>query len=177
MPADADETLAQQFQELERKSGNYKAKGVRYEVVPTTALNRIKTSVFDSISAAKASIKKLSATIATHVAEIESLHTTLQETTHQLNTVTASQDKMTFLGVVVKKNTYRFIFWAVVFILLLLLSFFIYKFSKSSALTRQARTALVDLEKEYEAHKRRALEREQKISRELQDELNKQKKQ
>jgi hypothetical protein len=32
------------------------------------------------------------------------------------------------------------------------------------------------LEEEYQNHRRRALEREQKISRQLQDELNKQKK-
>ena len=39
----------------------------------------------------------------------------------------------------------------------------------------QARDLLSDTEKEFEAYKAKALEREQKVRRELQDELNKQK--
>ena len=35
---------------------------------------------------------------------------------------------------------------------------------------------ILDLEAEYEEHRRRALEREQRISRQLQDEINKYKK-
>ncbi|MEM9868666.1 MAG: tRNA (guanine-N1)-methyltransferase, partial [Bacteroidota bacterium] len=66
--------------------------------------------------------------------------------------------------------------WGIIAILTLLLFLFIYKFRNSNFLTQQAKTALADLEKEYEDHRRRALEREQKISRRLQDELNKQKK-
>jgi hypothetical protein len=56
------------------------------------------------------------------------------------------------------------------------LAFFIYKFRSSNTLTQQAKSALADLEEEYEQHRRRALEREQKISRELHDERNKNKK-
>ncbi|MEX0314527.1 MAG: tRNA (guanine-N1)-methyltransferase, partial [Allomuricauda sp.] len=60
--------------------------------------------------------------------------------------------------------------------LLLFLLLFIYRFRNSNVLTSQAKEALADLEKEFEEHRRRALEREQKISRQLQDELNKNKK-
>ena len=43
-------------------------------------------------------------------------------------------------------------------------------------LTQEAKTSLDELEIEYEEHRRRALEREQKISRQYQDEINKNKK-
>ena len=66
--------------------------------------------------------------------------------------------------------------WTIITGLLLLLLFFIYKFRQSNILTQEAKSGLSDLEMEYEDHRRRALEREQKISRQLQDELNKHKK-
>lgn len=170
-----DETLVGQFKELERKSGNYRANGIRYEVVKVGDLYRIKGNIFDSINTSNATIKDLSATISSNKAEIEDLNSKLQETTNNLNNVTEEKDSMSFFGALVSKGTYKLILWAIIFGLLLFLIFFIYKFRNSNFLTHQAKTALADLEKEYEQHRRRALEREQKISRQLQDELNRQK--
>jgi len=171
-----DETLVGQFQELERKSGNYRANGIRYEVIRLTDLNKIKTSIFDSVSNANTSIKDLSATIARNKSEIDGLNAKLQETTNNLKNVTEEKDSMSFFGALVSKGTYNFILWSIIFGLLLFLLFFIYRFRNSNFLTHQAKTALADVEREYEDHRRRALEREQKISRQLQDELNKNKK-
>ena len=82
---------------------------------------------------------------------------------------------MSFFGALVSKGTYKLILWGIILGLMLFLLFFIYKYRNSNFLTHQAKTALADLEKEYEQHRRRSLEREQKISRQLQDELNRQK--
>ncbi len=170
-----DETLVGQFQELERKSGNYRANGIRYEVVKVGDLYRIKGNIFDSINTANATIKDLSSTITSNKAEIEDLNSKLQETTNNLKNVTEEKDSMSFFGALVSKGTYKLILWAIIFGLMLFLLFFIYKYRNSNFLTHQAKTALADLEKEYEQHRRRSLEREQKISRQLQDELNRQK--
>lgn len=175
--SDEDKTLVGQFEELERKSTNYRSgNGVPYEVVRLSSLNEIKRNIFDSINTANKSIKDLSATIAANKSEIEDLNAKLQDTTEKLNTVTDEKDSMSFFGAMVGKGTYKFILWSIIFGLMLFLLFFIYKFRNSNFLTQQAKTALADLEQEYEDHRRRALEREQKISRQLQDELNKQKK-
>ncbi|MDC6364989.1 MULTISPECIES: tRNA (guanine-N1)-methyltransferase [Flavobacteriaceae] len=171
-----DQSLVGQFRELERKSGNYSANGIRYEVIRLSALNQIKKNIFDSINTANSSIKDLSATITANKAEIEDLNTKLQDTTQKLNTTTKEKDSISFFGALISKGTYKFLLWAIIVALLLFLLFFIYKFRNSNTLTHQAKTALADLEQEYEDHRRRALEREQKISRQLQDELNKQKK-
>ncbi|PWL38610.1 tRNA (guanine-N1)-methyltransferase [Flagellimonas aquimarina] len=171
-----DETLVGQFRELERKSGNYRANGIRYEVIRLVDLNKIKTNIFDSINNANASIKELSATIARNKSEIDGLNAKLQETTNNLKNVTDEKDSMSFFGAMVGKGTYKLILWSIILGLLLFLLFFIYRFRNSNFLTHQAKTALADVEREYEDHRRRALEREQKISRQLQDELNKNKK-
>nr|WP_299388856.1 tRNA (guanine-N1)-methyltransferase [Allomuricauda sp.] len=171
-----DPSLVGQFQRLEKKSGNYRANGIRYEVVKVVDLNRIKSNIFDSINTANASIKELSSTITNNKSEIEDLNAKLQETSNNLKKVTEEKDSMPFFGAMVSKSTYKLILWGIIFGLLLFLLLFIYKFRNSNALTSQAKTALSDLEQEFEEHRRRALEREQKISRQLQDELNKNKK-
>lgn len=172
-----NQSLRDQFEELERKSTNYRSgNGVPYEVIKLSGLNELKANIFDTISTANKTIKDLSATITANTAEIESLNSKLQETTNNLNEVTEEKDSISFFGALISKGTYNFILWSIIFGLLLLLLFFIYRFRNSNFLTQQAKSALAELEEEYENHRRRALEREQKISRQLQDELNKQKK-
>ncbi|MEM9363269.1 MAG: tRNA (guanine-N1)-methyltransferase [Bacteroidota bacterium] len=171
-----DQSLVSQFRALEKKSGNYSANGIRYEVVRLTDLNRIKKSIFDSINTANASIKQLTATIEGNTSEINGLNAKLQETTGSLTQVTNEKDSISFFGALLSKGTYKGIVWGIIAILTLLLFLFIYKFRNSNFLTQQAKSALAELEKEYEDHRRKALEREQKVSRRLQDELNKQKK-
>ncbi|WP_431161667.1 tRNA (guanine-N1)-methyltransferase [Flagellimonas beolgyonensis] len=176
-PVSGNQSLKEQFEELERKSTNYRSgNGVPYEVIKLSGLNELKANIFDTISTANKTIKDLSATITANTAEIESLNSKLQETTNKLNEVTEEKDSISFFGALISKGTYNFILWSIIFGLLLLLLFFIYRFRNSNFLTQQAKSALAELEEEYENHRRRALEREQKISRQLQDELNKQKK-
>lgn len=174
--APTDNSLKGQFEELERISGNYRSNGIRYEVVKLTDLYAVKNNIFDSLKTYGKAIKDLSATIESNEAEIGTLNSKLQQTTDKLANVTEEKDSISFFGALIGKGTYNFILWSIIFGLLLLLLFFIYRFRNSNALTQQAKTALEELEEEYENHRRNALEREQKISRQLQDELNKQKK-
>src|SRR5690606_17514558 len=173
---ETDNSLKGQFEELERISGNYRSNGIRYEVVKLTDLYAVKNNIFDSLKTYGKAIKDLSATIESNEAEIGTLNSKLQQTTDKLANVTEEKDSISFFGALIGKGTYNFILWSIIFGLLLLLLFFIYRFRNSNALTQQAKTALEELEEEYENHRRNALEREQKISRQLQDELNKQKK-
>ena len=58
--------------------------------------------------------------------------------------------------------------------MLLALTYFIFKFSKSNVLTKEAKSNLIEVEQEFEQHRKKTLEREQKLRRQLQDEINKQ---
>ena len=73
------------------------------------------------------------------------------------------------------KTGYNTILWSIITGLLAFLLFFIYRFKASNTITKQANALLADTEAEFENYKAKALEREQKVRRELQDELNKQK--
>jgi len=168
--------LADQFEFITKKSGNYNANGIRYEVVKASNIAKLRRNVLDSMKVVNQKVLDLQAEISGNETVISSLNSKLSETTANLTSVTEEKDSMSFFGILVSKGTYNFILWAAIAALLGLLLLFIYKFRNSNTLTQEAKTALVDVEHEYEQHRRRALEREQKISRQLQDELNKQKK-
>ncbi|HAF78922.1 MAG TPA: tRNA (guanine-N1)-methyltransferase [Maribacter sp.] len=168
--------ISNQFDYIAKRSGNYRADGVRYEVVKESNLFKIRKNVLDSIAAMNKKTGELKATIAEHETTITSLNKKLEETTTNLGLVTEEKDSMSFLGLPVSKGTYNFVLWTIIGALFLTLGLFIYKFRNSNILTQEAKQNLSELEVEYEDHRRRALEREQKISRQLQDEINKQKK-
>lgn len=166
-------TIENQFEYLYKSSGNYNSEGRRYEVVRAVSLDKLRDNVLDSINASSSMAAQLKATIASHEATISSLNEQLKETTDNLTEVTEEKDSMSFLGIPVSKGTYNFILWTIILGLLLLLLLFVYRFRRSNYLTQEAKANLADLETEYEDHRRRALEREQRISRQLQDEINK----
>lgn len=171
-----DTSIQGQFETLIRKSTNYRQNGKRYEVVRLLEMNALQKNVLDTIKTANATIGTLKSTIAENETAISSLNTKLDETTKNLNRITEEKDSMPFFGSLVSKSTYKLIVWSIIIGLLIFLALFIFKFRNSNILTQQAKTALADLEEEYEQHRRRALEREQKISRELHDERNKNRK-
>ena len=168
--------ISNQFDFIAKRSGNYRADGIRYEVVKETNLFKIRKNVLDSIDAMNKKTGELKSTIAEHETTITSLNKKLEETTTNLSSVTEEKDSMSFIGIPVSKGTYNFILWTIIGGLFLLLGLFIYRFRNSNILTQEAKQNLSELEVEYEDHRRRALEREQKISRQLQDEINKHKK-
>ncbi len=171
-----DNSIQGQFNVLKKKSTNYNQNGKRYEVVRLLQLNALQKNILDSIDTANSTIGTLKATIAENETEISALNSKLNEATTNLNKLTEEKDSMPFLGSMVSKGTYKLITWSIILVLVIFLALFVYKFRNSNTLTRLAKSNLSDLEEEYEQHRRRALEREQKISRKLQDEINKNKK-
>ncbi|MGB5648037.1 tRNA (guanine-N1)-methyltransferase [Muriicola sp.] len=166
-------SINSQFEYLYQKSGNYRADGKRYEVVRTLNLDKLRQNVIDTINAANKKASELQSVINTQESTISSLNQKLEETTNSLTSVTDEKDSMSFLGAQVSKATYNIILWTVILGLFMLLLLFVFKFRQSNVLTQEAKSNLADLESEYEDHRRRALEREQRISRQLQDEINK----
>ena len=60
--------------------------------------------------------------------------------------------------------------------LIVFLAIFIGRFKQSNSITKDIKNRLKETEEEFDNHRKVALEREQKVRRQLQDELNKQKK-
>lgn len=170
-------TLESQFDYMFKKSFRWTdpKTGLRYKTIKVNDLYKFKGNALDSLKSAKAKYVESNATIATQRQEIESLKTDLGKTNENLTSVTEEKDSISFLGIPMSKAGYNSILWSIIAALSVLLVIFIGRFKRSNTITIDARNAKAEIEEEYESHRQRSLEREQKLRRELQDEINKQK--
>ncbi len=164
--------IEEQFDIVIQKSGRYQ----EYKVIKQVWVNKLKANTLDSIRTLKSKLTDTNLQIAKQESTITGLEESLAKTNENLAAVTNEKDSMSFFGASVTKSTYMTIMWLIIAGLLLLLGFFIFKFKNSNTITQQAKKTLAETEAEFEDHRRRALEREQKVMRKLQDEINKQRK-
>lgn len=169
-------TIDNQFEYIFVKSGNFKGtNGQRYEAVKQDWLFKLKANVLDSLKTTYQDLDKLEARVSSQEKEIEDLKLNLSNTKSELDNTISEKDSMQLFGMQMSKPNYSLILWSIVGILSALLLFFIYKYRNSNAITKQAKLSLVETEEEFEEHRRNALEREQKVRRQLQDMINEQK--
>lgn len=167
-------SINDQFEFVIRKSSNWKdQKGQSYKVIKQNIIFTLKEHVLDSLHAIHAALNDANGMIKNQKLEINRLTTELGQVQDELEKTQKEKDSMSLLGQQLKKSSYRKITWAVIGILLALLLTFIVKYKSSSAITLSTEKKLSDLENEYADHRRISLEREQKIKRQLQDEINK----
>lgn len=170
-------TIESQFEYIFRKSGNFKGtNGQPYEAVKTAWLLKLRNHVKDSLNEIRKDLSETQKVVKTQANEITQLKSNLSKTQTDLDTTNSEKDSMSLFGMQMSKTGYNTLLWSIIGGLLALLLLFIYKFKNSNAVTRQAKKSLSEIEDEFDEHRKTALEREQKVRRQLQDEINKQKK-
>ena len=163
--------IHQQFDYLITKSNNYQD----YKVVKKVLLNQLKNNTIDSINDLNKNLQLKDAVIKKQDSQISELNSKLILVSKNYETVSKEKDQLNFLGIATSKTIYNTLIWSLIGVLILIIIILIYKFIECNRVTKHAKNQLLDLEKEYEDHRRIALEREQKVRRQLQDEINKQK--
>lgn len=169
---DKTNSIDNQFTTLVNESGNYQT----YKIVPKVKLQQLQTNVNEAMS-------KLQSVIDNHASATQAQADSLQSLTNQLETTKADlaiaverEESFQVLGMSTQKSTFTSIVWSIIGILILALAFFVVRFKKSHGITREANLRLEETEQELEDLRKSSLEREQKIRRQLQDEINKHKK-
>ena len=170
-----DGTIDNQFEYVIQKSYTYRGNGKIYKNVERHWLYTLKAHTLDSLKALQDKLDTTNKVVNTQQTEINQLKTNLATTQGTLDTTNLEKDSMSLLGLQMSKTNYNLLMWGIIGALLALLLIFIYKFKNSNVITKTAKNNLADIEEEFEEHRRNALEREQKVRRQLQDELNKQK--
>lgn len=169
-------SIDDQFEFVIRKSSNWRdERGQSYEVIKRNMILTLKAHTLDSIKALENQINNANDLINTQKSEIDNLKSNLANTQTNLENTNKEKDSMSLLGLQMSKASYNILMWGIIAGLLVLLLIFIFKFKNSNVVTKAAKKALVETEEEFEEHRRIALEREQKVRRQLQDEINKQK--
>ncbi|MFD1162492.1 MULTISPECIES: tRNA (guanine-N1)-methyltransferase [Hwangdonia] len=169
-------TINNQFEYVLKKSGNFKGtNGQAYEAVKRSLFLTLQSHTIDSLNTLKSKLENSKNTVETQQKEINDLKTALNSTQSTLEATNLEKDSMSLLGMQMSKTNYNVLMWTIIAGLLALFILFVYKFNNSNAVTRDAKKALAEIEEEFDEHRRTALEREQKVRRQLQDEINKQK--
>ncbi|WP_026837906.1 hypothetical protein [Gillisia sp. JM1] len=166
---ESENPVEDEFTRIIEGSNDYQG----YKVVDYNDLVKLKQNTANFISNLNNEIVTQKNTIDQQQKEVIQLKNNLESTQDNLKEVTAEKDAITFLGMPFSKGTYMALMWGIVAILILFLLFFIFQFKKGHAQTSEARNNLIATDKEFDEYKAKALVKEQRLGRLLQDERNK----
>lgn len=162
-------TLNEQFENLVEKANSWQT----YKIIDRAKLGNYQKNVLDSLQSVKSKIQAQQEVINNHEEEVKKLNNNISELQNNLERTQNEKDSINFLGILLSKGTYSLMMWSIVLILTCLLLFYVYKYINGSAITRKSLQDLQELQDEYENYRKSAIEREQKVRRQLQDEINK----
>lgn len=163
-------TVENQFKKLYKNSNNYQI----YKVIKKNEFLSLQKNILDSVKVIKEDAVSKQLKINEQLKNITSLQTKIDTLKSNLSVSIEKEDAISFIGIPLKKGTYNSILWSIIGALLFGLAFFIYRFKNSNTVTKETKDLLIDVEHEFEQYKRNSIDKEQKLRRQLQDEINKQ---
>jgi hypothetical protein len=169
---DTKKSIENQFEEIYKKSNSYQA----YKIIKKRYYQDLKQNTLDSLERSKKIISDKDRLLFTQKNKLKKDSILLSKTTLELKDSIKREKSISFLGILVSKKFYNLLLWGIVIILLMSLSLFIVKFIRNNRTTKKAQRNVIDLEEEFELFRKKSVQREQKLRRQLQDEINKQRK-
>lgn len=164
-------TLANQFDYVIQKSNNFQ----EYKVVKRDYLMLLKKNSIDSVGRFKNELVSLKSQFSNHASIVAQLNDTLKATNEELTTLKTAQDNVSLFGSPISKTNYNIVMWGIVIVLFLILIVFLFQLKSAKSIAHEVKNNVEKIEEEFEDYKHKALEKEQKLGRQLQDEINKHK--
>tara|TARA_B110001450_G_scaffold194464_1_gene182759 strand:+ start:269 stop:844 length:576 start_codon:yes stop_codon:yes gene_type:complete len=165
-------SISNQFDNIYKKSTNYK----NYKVILKEQYLNLKLNVLDSIKDSKRLILEIEYTLNNKNSTLKKTKEKLVTSELNLKEAIRKGNSITFIGMQLNKTSYNLLLWFIIILLVATSAYFVFKFKKSMALTKEAQRVLIESEQALEIHQKKSLVKEQKLRRQLQDEINKQKK-
>jgi preprotein translocase subunit SecF len=159
-----------EFDRLYRVSTNYK----EYKVINKEKFLNLKQQVLDSSKASQNLLIEKNNLLKAAKLDNKKNQDLLTLTKLTLETALKKENSISLFGIQLSKFIYNLLLWTLILLLLVLVIYLSFKFQKNNFLTKRAEQNLKNVEYEYEQYRKKALEREQKLRRTLQDEINKQ---
>ena len=162
--------LSKQFEQVYRRSSSYKD----FKVIRKTTFQDLKENTLNSIKSIDEKLKIESLKNTRLEQEINNITKTHLELDLKLSNAIQEKNTISFVGLKLKKNTFKIIIWSIFFMLIILICYLAYKLKDCVKITSQAKKELIRVEEEFNSYKKKSLVRDQKLRRQLQDEINKQ---
>ncbi|MGV7106211.1 hypothetical protein [Flavobacterium sp. U410] len=165
----AQTKLENQVEHLLNNSLNYK----NYKVVDKQTMFSFKNELESFLNISNQARVNFQKELEGKMNQISALDESLQSL--QTENIQLKNEKHTinFLGMAINKYAYITMLWGLFFTSLLVIGFFALKFVRANEVTKSSKSILSNLEDEYEAFRRSSIEREQKLRRELFNEMKK----
>jgi hypothetical protein len=158
-------SIANQFEYIYKNSNNFQ----EYKVVKRTNLDQLKSNILDSMKTMRGEVITIKGVLANKNDSIANLNTSLQVTENDRQAAIDAKDNFSFLGMGIEKSVYSTMMWLIVIGLAAALGFFSFQYTRSSSKIRKAQKDLLEVQEEFENHRKNTLDRERKLKRELVD--------
>lgn len=159
--------LPTQFQVLLAQSKSFDAD---FKVIRKSNIEIIQKNVSDSISKYTKEIAKLKDTKSSTIANVTSLKDSLDNAQAELAVERKKTDSISFLGIDFGKGLYHSIVWAIIGVLALILIIIAASFRKAKVDAVEHKKTAEEALQDFQVFKKKAMETEQKLKRQLLDE-------
>lgn len=159
--------IQSQFQVLLNQSRNQDAD---FKIIRKSNIDIIQRNVADSITKYTKEIATLKSSSSSSVQQVQSLKDSVQTLSQSLKVEQGKTDSISFLGIDFGKSSYHTLVWSIIIVLALALFIILVSFRKAKVNAVEHQKTAEEVQNEYQAHKKKALEMEQKLKRQLLDE-------
>jgi hypothetical protein len=163
------QTLRERYLVMKMKSQNYQ----EYKVIKENILDGMWKIVLDTMTAKQAAIRKSQSEINNLQAELNKNIETLKAKENSMNDVVYASTHIRVLGIDFDKGFFAGMFGAILIIAGLVLAGVLYSMKVLKKNLNEKESLATAISSEYEEYKRKAMDKQTKLSRELQNERNK----
>jgi hypothetical protein len=163
------QTLRERYLVMKMKSQNYQ----EYKVIKENILDGMWKIVLDSMSAKQAAIRKSQTEANNLQAELNKNIETLKAKENSMNDIVFASTHIRVLGIDFDKGFFAGMFGAILIIAGLVLAGVLYSMKVLKKNLNEKESLATAISSEYEEYKRKAMDKQTKLSRELQNERNK----
>ncbi len=158
-------TITSQFDYIYRVSNGFQ----EYEVVKKAYLEQLKSNVLDSVQTLSKKVSDLNLQMSSLNDSVSIVKERLSAEMEEKNQAIADRDNFNFLGIGIQKTVYSTMMWTLVAILSGALAFFAMQYFKSFGRIKKAEKDFLEVQEEFDQHRKNTLDRERKLKRELID--------
>ena len=163
------QTLRERYLVMKMKSQNYQ----EYKVIKENILDGMWKIVLDTMNAKQAAIRKSQSEINNLQAQLDKNIETLKAKENSMNDIVYASTHIRVLGIDFDKGFFAGMFGAILIIAGLVLAGVLYSMKVLKKNLNEKEELASAISNEYEDYKRKAMDKQTKLSRELQNERNK----
>jgi len=158
------------FNLIYNTSSSYK----EFKVIRKSRFVNLRDQVSDSVKLLNNELNLKEEKINTLEQDLNNINKVLLKNIAEKKAAIRLQNSILFFGMALDKSSYKIMVWMTFILLIVLLCYFIFKYKNSYLIILAAKEDLLEAEDELVKFKKKSIESDQKLRRQLQDEINKQ---